>query len=154
MARDQAYTDNSGAVWQADRFFRGGQQVLRPHAVSGTTDPELYRGERFGNIVYSIPVAKGRYQVMLHFSESWFGPDKPQGGGPGSRLFDILCNGIALERNFDIYKVAGGCDRAVTQVYHGLESSAQGNLVISLVPSRNYACVNAIEVLDESSANL
>jgi hypothetical protein len=153
VARDQPYTDRSGQVWDADRYFRGGQQVLRPSVVSGTTEPEIYRGERFGNISYSIPVAKGRYAVILHFAETWFGPDKPQGGGTGSRLFDILCNGVALARGFDIYKVAGGCDRALTQVYHGVEASPQGLLVISLVPLRNYACVNAIEVLDESGGS-
>jgi len=151
VARDQPYTDKSGAVWEADRFFHGGQQVLRPNIVTGTPEPELYRGERFGNVSYSIPVARGRYEVILHFAETWFGPDKPQGGGPESRLFDILCNGVALQRGFNIYRVAGGCDRAVTQVYHGVEASPQGNLVISLVPYRNYACVNAIEVLDESA---
>lgn len=150
VARDQAYTDKSGQVWGADRFFRGGQSVVRPIAVLGTTEPEIYRGERFGNISYTIPIAKGRYGVVLHFAETWFGPEKPQRGGAGSRLFDILCNGVALARAFDIYAVAGGCDRALTRIYHGLEPTQQGKLVISFVPVRNYACVNAIEILDES----
>ena len=127
--------------------------MIRPGIVTNTSEPEVYRGERFGNIIYSIPVAPGRYGIVLHFAETWFGPDKPQGGGPDSRLFDILCNGVALERAFNIYKAAGGCDRALTRVYHGVEASPQGNLVISLVPLRNYACVNAIEVLDESSGS-
>ncbi len=150
VSRDHAYTDKKGQLWEPDRFFSGGQLVLRPISVADTSDPEIYRGERFGNLTYGIPVAKGRYSVILHFAETWFGPDKPQGGGSGSRLFDILCNGVALARSFDIYKEAGGGDRAIEKAFHGLEPSAQGKLVISFAPVRNYACINALEVLDES----
>jgi hypothetical protein len=57
---------------------------------------------------------------------------------------------VALRRGFDIFKEARGSDRAVTFTTHGLEPDAQGKLSISLVPLRNYASLNAIEVLDES----
>jgi hypothetical protein len=150
IARDQAYVDRDGRGWEADRFFHGGQLVMRAVNVSAESDPEIYRGERFGNIVYSIPVAPGRYGVSLHFAETWFGPGKPQMGGEGSRLFDVLCNGVALVRRFDIYKEAGGADRALQRTFHGIEPNKQGKLVLSLVPIRNYGCVNAIEVFDES----
>jgi len=150
VARDQDYTDRSGQVWGADRFFHGGQLVMRPPEVSSAADPELYRGERFGNITYSIPVAPGRYGVILHFAETWFGPDKPTKGGAGSRMFDIFCNGVALVRGLDVYKEAGGDNRPLERTFHGIASNEQGKLVLSLVPIRNYACVNGIEVLDES----
>lgn len=97
-----------------------------------------------------IPVAEGHYGVTLYFSETWFGPNQAAGGGLGSRVFDILCNGVALKRNFDIYKEGGGADRAVVTTIHDVEANHQGKLVISLVPVRNYACINAIEVVDES----
>ena len=149
-ARDRSYTDKEGRYWEPDRYSEGGQIVLRTDPVSGAADPELYHGERFGNITYVVPVASGRYGLKLHFAETWFGPDKPGRGGAGSRLFDILCNGIALLRNFDIYKEAAGSDRALTRTFHGLEANHQGKLVISLLPVRNYACINALEVVDES----
>jgi hypothetical protein len=57
---------------------------------------------------------------------------------------------VALVRNFDIFREAGGSDLALTRVFHGLEPNPQGKLVISLVPVRNYACINALEVIDES----
>jgi hypothetical protein len=38
----------------------------------------------------------------------------------------------------------------VTWSVHGLEPDAQGKLNVALTPSRNYASVNAVEVLDES----
>ncbi len=151
LVRDQRYTDQAGRVWLPDRYFSRGQTVLRPEAISGTPDPELYRGERYGNFTYTIPVAPGRYTLRLRFNEAWFGPGRPGGGGAGSRLFDVYANGVALLRNFDIFQTAGGSNRALDKVFHGLEPNAQGKLALSFVPVRNYACVNAIEVVDESA---
>ena len=147
--RGQAYTDRKGNLWTPDHYYRGGQAVSRTFVTSGTDDPELYRGERYGNIGYVIPVAPGSYSVTLKFSEAWFGPGKPTGGGVGSRQFDILANSQLLAHNFDIYKEAGGPERAVDRTFHNLHPNAQGKLVISLVPVVNYACVNAIEVIEE-----
>ena len=152
VARDQPFTDHNGQVWESDRYLRGGQLVFRPHTVTGTEDPEMYRGERFGNLTYVVPVAAGQYSVTLHFSETWFGPDKPPLGGVGSRLFDVLCNGLALARHLDITREAGGGDRALVRKFRGIEASPQGKLVLSFVPVRNYACVNAIEIVDEARA--
>ncbi len=147
--RDQPYLDKHGNLWTPDRYYRGGQLLQRARFASATEDPELYRGERFGNITYVIPVAQGSYSVTMKFSEAWFGPDKPAGGGLGSRRFDILANGQMLAHNFDVYKEAGGTDRAVDRTFRNLQPNAQGKLVISLVPVDNYACVNAIEVVPE-----
>jgi Malectin domain len=147
--RGQAYTDKKGNLWMPDRYYRGGQAVLRTQLASGTEDPELYRGERFGNLTYVIPVASGTYSVTLKFSEAWFGPGKPVRGGVGNRRFDILGNSQMLAHNFDIFKEAGGPERAVDRTFRNLRPNAQGKLVISFVPVENYACVNAIEVIDE-----
>src|SRR5206468_3203169 len=134
-----------------DRYSRGGQLVVRADPVTGTEDPEIYRGERFGNISYDIPVASGRYGLTLHFAETWFGPNKPGKGGAGNRIFDVLCNGLALMRNVDLYREAGGGDRALVKTFHNLEPTPQGRLRISFILRRNYACLNAIEVIDESN---
>ena len=125
--------------------------MLRTDPVRNTADPELYMGERYGNFTYTIPVTPGgRYTATLRFCESWFGPKKPANGGARNRVFDVYCNGVALLRNFDIFKEAGGEDRALDKTFHALEPNARGKLVFSFVPVRNYACVNAIEVLDEA----
>ena len=147
--RSQSYRDKKGNLWMCDRYYHGGQAILRTWFAPGMDDPELYRGERYGNLSYAIPVAPGSYSVTLKFSEAWFGPDKPGGGGIGSRKFDILANAQMLSHNFDIFKEAGGAERAVDRTFHNLHPNAQGKLVISMVPIDNYACVNAIEVLDE-----
>jgi hypothetical protein len=116
-----------------------------------TPEPELFRSERFGNLTYTLPVAQtGKYTVNLYFSEAWFGPGNPGGGGAGSRTFDILINGVMLKKNFDIFKESGGPDRAVIVSQRGVEPNHQGKIVISMMPNQNYACINALEVIDES----
>jgi hypothetical protein len=150
VAQPRALTDTSGTSWLPDRFAAGGQMVKRTPEVTGTNEPELYAGERFGNLTYTIPVPSGTYGVTLYMAERWIGPGMPGGGGAGSRLFDILCNGVALVRNFDIFTRAGGSNRALVQTFHGIKPDHQGRIVLSLLPAKNFALVNALEVTEES----
>ena len=90
LSLDRVYVDKQGRVWEPDRYARGGQLMARTKPVEGAADPELFRGERYGNLRYVIPVPPGRYGVTFYFAEAWFGPDTPAGGGVGSRVFDIL----------------------------------------------------------------
>jgi hypothetical protein len=152
VSRDRPYTDKQGRTWAADSYSHGGQLVMRTEPISNIDDPELLHGERFGNLTYTIPVPPGRYGVTLYFTESWFGPGHAAGGGVGSRVFDILCNGVAIRRGFDIFKEARGSDKALLLPIHGLEPDSQGKLVITMMPVRNYASLNALEVVDESSS--
>lgn len=64
--------------------------------------------------------------------------------------FDDCCNGVALLRNFDVFKEAGGVNRALVSAFLGLEANAAGHILLGFVPARNYAGLNAIEVIDES----
>jgi len=150
VSRDHPYSDKEGRIWAADTYSRGGQLVMRTEPIHNFEDPDLLRGERYGNLTYAIPVPPGRYGVTLYFSEFWFGPGEAAGGGAGSRLFDILCNGVALRRSFDIFKEAHGSEKALLVPFHGLEPDADGKLVINLMPVKNYAELNALEVVDES----
>src|SRR5581483_9947985 len=82
------HTDIHGNVWPPERYSRGGSMVERRDEVTGTSDPDLFSAERYGNFDYLIPVAQGgTYSVTLGFSETWFGPKLPGGEGPDSRLF-------------------------------------------------------------------
>jgi hypothetical protein len=150
VSRERPYTDRQGRVWAADIYSRGGQLALRNQPVMNIDDPEMLHGERYGNLSYVIPVPPGRYGLKLFFAEAWFGPGNFAGGGTGSRIFDILCGGVAVRRGFDIFKEAHGSDRAIIVPVHGLKPDSQGKLTISLVPVRNYASLNALEVTDES----
>ena len=151
VAQTRAYTDPQGRLWQPDRLAVGGTLVTRSAEIAGATDPQLFVGERFGNLTYTIPVTPGKYAVSLYMAERRLGPGQPGGGlGVGGRVYDILCNGIALEQDFDLYARAGGTHRALVRTYHGIEPNHQGNIVLSLTPIRNFPAVDALEILDES----
>lgn len=151
VARENGIKDSQGLYWDPDRYARSGKPVPRPDSNVPNADPELFRSERFGNLSYSIPVVpSGRYTVSLYFSENWFGPAMPGGGGVGSRVFDILLNGVAVRRKFDIFREAPGAGRAAIITVSGVEPTHQGKIEISMPPAVNYACINALEIQDES----
>jgi hypothetical protein len=150
VAREESYTDHEGRLWNPDCYFMRGRFGAHTGPVQNTSDPDLYTAERFGNFDYAIPVAPGTYAVTLRFAETYFGELNSGLGGKGSRVFDVFCNGVTLIHNFDIFKEAGGANRALDKTFHGLEPDPHGLLRLSFVPSRNYAMVNAIEVVDES----
>ncbi|HEY3443166.1 MAG TPA: malectin domain-containing carbohydrate-binding protein [Paludibaculum sp.] len=150
-AREEPYTDSAGRLWSPDRHFAGGKLVKRIEGIHGTEDPEIFRGERYGRLTYSIPVPlASSYTAILHFAETWFGGTGA--GAANSRIFDILCNGLMLQQNLDVYKEAGGPFLAIHKTYRGLKPTATGKLVFQFVPSKNYAFINAIEILDEAPA--
>jgi hypothetical protein len=149
ITQDNTFIDRNGITWNPDDYFLGGRTIARFGTVTGPDDPEIYARERYGNFSYAIPVATGRYAARLHFAETFWGPENPGGGGEGSRIFDVYCNGTALLRNFDIFHEAGS-HRQVIKTFHGLHPNAQGKLLFSFIPQINYANVSAIEVVDET----
>ncbi|MGH9350952.1 MAG: malectin domain-containing carbohydrate-binding protein [Terriglobia bacterium] len=155
VAQDTSYTDRQDRLWAPDRFFAGGRLVARRTAVNGAPDPGIYAGERFGNFTYAIPATPGKYAVTLHFCEQYFGLQSPAGGGGGvgSRVFDVYCNGRTLLQNFDIFKEAGGAGRPVAKTFRDIEPDAQGKIILRFSPVVNYPLINAIEVTDESSSH-
>lgn len=147
--RKTPIVDGHGAQWGADRYFSGGRTVPRAAAVSDTDDPNLYAGERYGNFHYRVPVPDATYTVRLHFAEGWFGADMPGGGGEGSRVFDVHCNGKLVLEDFDVHREAGGPGRAIVQTLTGVRRRSQGHIELAFVPKQNYAFINAIEVFAE-----
>lgn len=143
--------DAQNNLCQPDQFYQGGLLRKNDREVTGTADPELFRSSRFGNFSYTIPVPEGTYTLTLFFDEYWFGLEAEggAGGGSGSRLFDVYCNGAALLRDFDILKNAGGPEIAISRTFRGLRPNAQGKLVLSFVPVRDYATLAALEVVSE-----
>ena len=147
VAGQDSFQSGNDTVWGADRFFLGGRATRTSRTVTGTDAPGLFAGERFGSFSYAIPVAMGHvYSMRLLFAEDHFGAEAP--GGEGSRLFDVYCNGAALVRKLDIFKEAGGANRAFVKTFHRIAPTAQGKLLLSFVPLREYPLVNGIEVED------
>jgi len=149
IAQDRSYTDANEHVWLPEDYWVGGQPGYHSAIIEGTEDRELYGKERFGNFSYAIPADAGEYAVTLHFAETYWGSENPGGGGVGSRLFDVFANGLALMRNLDIYKEAGA-NRALVKTFHHMKPNAQGKILLSFVPVRNYATLCAVELEDES----
>ena len=53
-------------------------------------------------------IGEGEYAATLHFAEKFWGLENPGGGGEGTRVFDVFCNGVALLRELDVQKEGGG----------------------------------------------
>lgn len=152
ITADAARVDSQHRVWQPDQFALGGRRrEYRESLVAKVINPELYQAERYGHFSYAIPVSEGIYTLTLYFSEHWFGLEGYAGGNAvGARVFDVFCNGVALLRDFDIVKEAGGPLKPITRTFRGLKPNHQGKLLLSFVPAADYACVNALEVIEES----
>ena len=149
------WQDSSGQQWQADSYFLGGNALVRttnPAQESNSISPDmsLYTSERWGHFSYSVPVPDGRYRVTLKFVEGHYGARNTGVGGLGSRVFDVYCNGVALLRSFDIFKEAGGEGRPIDRTFSGIRPTAQGKIVLTFVPIAGMACVNGIEVVEDS----
>ena len=147
VAQESPLTDSDGRLWAADEYFLGGNSVFRRNVVVNGEEG-LYQGERYGNFSYRIPVAPGRYRVKLHFAETWFGTPQSNTTAFGHRVFDVFANHVALLRNYEIAKEAGGADRSVEKVFENVQPNAQGMLLLEFVPVKNYAEVNAIEIVE------
>jgi len=145
-----SFTDHTGQVWQPDNYYMNGRLSDQQKEIGGSPDPDLFATERYGHFTYAIPVdSRDRYTVVLHFVEFYFGSQAAGGGGEGSRVFKVMCNGETLLDNFDIYKEAGYL-HVLTKTFHGLKPSAQGKLNLTFEPIENNATISGIEVLDET----
>jgi hypothetical protein len=148
VTQPNSVTDSQGQVWSADNYYMGGMVSNHFRTVEGTPDADLFGHERYGHFSYAIPVAAASYTVNLYFAETYFGLQNEGLEGLGQRVFDVYCNGLALLRNFDMFKEAGA-NRALIKRFRGLRPNGQGKLVLEFVPVVNYGSVFAIEVLDE-----
>ncbi len=143
VARDVPYYSNDSHWWSPDVYFKGGQLANNQEVASGTDDPEFYESERWGHFSYAIPVAPGRYTLILHFIEH-----HAAAGSSVEDVFNVFCNGKEILSNLNIRAQAGE-NHPLMRKIRGLEPNAQGKLLLDFVPVTGYATVTAIEVLPE-----
>jgi hypothetical protein len=150
VTQPTSFTDHNGQFWHPDNYFMNGRLSTQRQQIAGSPDPDLFASERYGHFTYAIPVdTRDRYTLVLHFAEFYFGPHASGVGGTGSRLFRVMCNGVAILDDFDIYKEAGSL-HALTKTFYHVKPTAQGKLNLTFEPDVNNATVSGIEVLDES----
>jgi hypothetical protein len=141
--------DDEGHIWGPESFFSGGRRTFRPDDLPKTPNAKLFAWERYGHFHYSLPVVPGKeYSITMYFSEGWFGKSNGGPGGPGSRVFDVYCNGATLLKDFDILKEQQTGTVAVTS--HHVKPTAHGMLELNFEPVKNYPLINAVEVEPEN----
>jgi len=147
LAGSSPYKDSEGNLWLPDRYFLGGRPGQSAKVVK-SEQSGLYASHRIGNFRYVIPVfPHDKYRVRLYFQEPWFGKENNGIGGPGSRVFDVWCNGTVLLKDFDILSEGGS--RPVAKTFDNVQATAQGKIELIFSPVVNYPLINAIEVLPE-----
>ena len=136
-------TDSAGNVWLADQGFDGGDTVERAEAeITGTKDPAIYRAERFSMESFSWPLANGKYQVKLHFCETFEGIT-----GPGERVFSFNVQGQEF-KDFDVFKKSGGQLKAYIETVN--VEVTTGKLQIKFTANIENPQINGLEIIPAS----
>ena len=134
--------DNTGVEWLADSGFSGGDVIERPDLpIANTTQPEIYRSEHYSMEVFTQKLPNGKYQVKLHFCETFEGI-----GGPGDRVFSFDVEGKSF-KDFDVWAKSGGFARAYVETI--TVDITDGQLDIKFTHQVENPQINGIEIIPE-----
>jgi hypothetical protein len=138
---DEEFRDHKGQVWKADEGFEGGETIARPDdmKIENTKDPGLYRSERYSMESFAQKLPNGKYQVRLHFAETFEGVY-----GEGERVFSFNVEGKEF-KDFDIFKKAGGVQKAYIEKVP--VDITDGVLDITFTPNIENPEINGIEIV-------
>lgn len=114
--------------------------------VSNPAPEAVYKGERYSDdfsYIYDVP-KDGRYLVRLHFAELF-------DNSADMRVENIEINGAMVLKDFDIFKVAGGLNKAVVKEFKDITPDKEGRIVIRITaadqsPDKN-AKIAGLEIL-------
>ena len=128
-----SYVDRSGRTWDPDRFFSGGNVLVRPaERILRTLDPNIYRHLRSGDFRYDIPLQPGSYELHLYFAETGLGDFiSAESSGEGQRLFRVFANGKQILNAFDVVADADGSNVADERVFRNISPADDGFLHLS-----------------------
>jgi hypothetical protein len=151
------WTDATGHIWQADRYFRGGiSRPGPPNLRSAPPDRRLFLTMREGAteapedraaFSYDIPMQPGTYELLLYFADPLGqNPQNGQEDNENVRRFTIHANGRALIEQFDAISDAGYADVDV-RVFKDISPGADGLVHLEFIPEPYQPFVNAIEMV-------
>lgn len=136
------WTDHEGNKWREDVGYTSGSTAATGRPITAAKDPELYANERWeSEFSYRLPVPAGKYKVTLKFAETYL-------NGPGLRVFDVMLNGNTVLGHFDLFKEAGGMDKAIDRTFDVTQADA-GILEIRFKSSVQNAKICAIEIVPQ-----
>jgi alpha-N-arabinofuranosidase len=141
--KSESVKDAEGNVWLADQGFEGGQTIERPDIqIANTKSPDLYRAERYSMDSYLWSVPNGKYEVKLHFAETFEGIT-----GPGQRVFSFNVQGKEF-KDFDPWVKAGGFLKAYVETVP--VEVTDGKIKVSFTPKVENPQICAIEIIPQS----
>ncbi|MCF7974777.1 MAG: hypothetical protein K9N55_13245 [Phycisphaerae bacterium] len=150
---NQPYTDKNGNLWLPDEVAATGASLSQPDGmtiermetfeVPGVAFPEIFQRERYSMSAYEFNLPNGKYTVRLHFAETFTGIT-----GVGQRIYSFAVQGQTPEKDFDLYKVAGGPYKAIQREYRGV-AVTDGKLKITFTPNIENPAINGIEIFAE-----
>jgi streptogramin lyase len=136
----------------ADTQFSGGTPYTSTAAVetsnvNGPAPQEVYQSARYGNFAYTVPnlTPNASYTLRLDFNELYWGTSLSGSGGVGSRVFNVTVNESPALTNFDIFKAAGGANKAVAEQLP-VTADSSGNVTVGFTSVTDNAMVNGISV--------
>ncbi|HEV8607481.1 MAG TPA: malectin [Tepidisphaeraceae bacterium] len=138
----KVFTDADGNTWRADAGFSGGGMVDRGNIqIANTRNPAMYRTEHWGMNVFSTPVPNGRYNVLLHFAETY-----PEITAAGQRVFTVKVEDQEI-KDLDVFKEAGGAAKALVKAVP--VTVKDGKLDISFTFGEQNPEINGIEIIPQ-----
>jgi hypothetical protein len=135
------WTDSASHVWLPDTGFKDGETVTRDDSmkIANTSDPAIYRTERFGMTAFSQAVPNGAYIVKLHFAET-----SGAISAPGERVFSVSVEGVEI-KDLDVWAKAGAREKAHIESVD--VNVTDGKVDVVFTPKTQNPEINGIEII-------
>ncbi len=150
----RSINSGGGAVgsFSADDGFSGGTGKSERNApVSGVpagVPSAIYRTSRSGNFSYTLTglMPSAYHRVDFHFQETTWNQ-------PGRRKFDVLINNVLMINDLDIFRQAGGMNKALRKIVI-FRSDARGRATIQFASIIGQATLNAMTLYKQRAITI
>lgn len=140
---DSRDTEMNQILFSGDSQMTGIFTSSSTYRESTASNFLLFQSERNGsNFSYNIPVTNGKYTVVTHHNELWFGKKGPSARA-GRRVFDIAIEGVIRERDFDIFLKSN--NQPISLVFENI-TVTDGLLTLEMTAKENRASISGISI--------